>query len=556
LHVTGAPDIVVSEDTLDYGIVFYGSSVTDTLIVSNEGSDSLTISNISFDYLNYTVDTTSFTLNSKESQEVVVTFTPSLLGTIIRILSIECNDPDESTVKVFLRGECVEPPDIVVFPDSLSDTLSTGETSTHALTIYNTGKSDLNFDISVEGEPFGPLLSLRESISTKGNRQVSLVEIKKGEEDTRVYPAMVLGIGGPDGFGYRWKDSNEPGGPTFNWIDVSGGTSISLSDDDFETGIPLGFTFNYYGTDYTEIGVGSNGWLSFNGSSTWYPSNVPAVDSYDGAIAPFARDLYPPSASYIRYQTFGTAPNRYLVIEYHSIPNCCPSGDYKTFEVILYESSNKIKFQYLVAPNDNPTGFGIESPDESMGMGNAGLDSLFISPAVVEDNYAIEFSLMPGWISLDTASGTISASDSILIEVTFDATDLDVGDYYADIIIVSNDPDEAEIIVPAHLHVLGSGIEEKKIPKVFFIKQNYPNPFGSQTVIKYGCPRRAKVCIEVFDVMGRVVTTLVDREVEAGYHELTWRGDNKLGRKLANAVYFYRMQTNDFMETKKMVFLE
>lgn len=561
LHVTGVPDIAVSEDTLDYGIVFTGYSSTDTLIISNEGTDSLMVSNISSDNPDYTVDITNFNLDPGENQEVVVTFTPSATGTITGTLTITSNDMDEPTVTVSLLGECLEPPDISVSPDSLSDTLDQGQTAIHTLTIYNTGVADLVFDISIVGETIlenpTPIVSsktMQERSCNKESKQIPLVEIKKGEKDTRKYSLMKIGKGGPDGFGYRWEDSDEPDGPTFNWIDVSGGTSISLTDDDFETGIPLGFTFNYYGTDFTTIGVGSNGWLSFNGSDDWYPSNVPYVDSYEGAIAPFARDLYPPSASYIRYQTFGTAPNRYLVIEYNSIPDCCPSGDYKTFEVIFYETSNRIKFQYLTAPNDDPNGFGIESPDETMGMGNAGVDSLFISPAAVKDNYAIEFSLIPDWIGIDSVSGTISAADSTAVEITFDATDLEAGDYYAAITIASNDPDEPELVVPAHLHVPSSGIEEK-IPKVFFVKQNYPNPFNRQTVIKYGCPEKAKVCIQVFDCLGRIVHTLIDKEVEAGYHEIKWDGSNKFGRKLSNSVYFYRIQAGDFMATKKMIFI-
>jgi hypothetical protein len=455
LHVTGVPDITVSEDTLNYGIVFNGYSSTDTLIVSNEGTDSLNVNDISSDNPDYTVDITNFSLSPGENQEVVVTFTPSSVGTITGNLTISSDDPDESALSVFLEGECLEPPDISVSPDSLSDSLFTGEISVDTLTIYNKGLSDLLFDISFKGGLAGSLLSLQKSISTEKKIQTSLTEIKKGEEDTREYPPMVIGKGGPDAFGYRWKDSNEPDGPSFNWIDVSGGTSISLTDDDFEIGIPLGFTFNYYGMDFTTIGVGSNGWLSFNGFNDWFPSNVPYADSYDGAIAPFARDLYPPSASYIRYQTFGTAPNRYFVVEYNNIPNCCPSGDYKTFEVIFYENSNKIKFQYLTAPDDNPFGFGIESPDETMGMGNAGMDSLFIIPTVVENNYAIEFSLTPDWISTDPVSGIIPAGDSAKVEVTFDATNLNGGDYYTDILINSNDPDQPEDTVPVHLHVTG-----------------------------------------------------------------------------------------------------
>jgi len=160
------------------------------------------------------------------------------------------------------------------------------------------------------------------------------------------------------------------------------------------------------------------------------------------------------------------------------------------------------------------------------------------------------------WIGIDDISGTIPSGDSAKIEVTFSGTGLDVGDHYADIVVSSNDPDEPEVRVAAHLHLLPAGIVEKEIPEVFSVNQNYPNPFSSQTVIRYGCPGKAKVCIQVFDIMGRMVKTLANKEVEAGYHEVKWDGSNKFGRKIANAVYFYRIQAGDFTATKKMIFLQ
>jgi len=458
LHVTGAPDIAVTPDSLDYDSVFISVSVTDTVIVSNEGTDLLSVREIISDHPNYTVNPDSFSLAPEEKMKVLVTFSPSDTGLILGTLTIKSNDPQEDSIwMVYLRGVGLIPPDIVVTPDSLRDSLFTGDTSTQVLRILNTGASNLIFNITIEDivAVLASISSRMKSTTPHNTGHLPLVEIGKGEEDTRVYPLTTKGSGGPDQFGYRWKDSHEPGGPTFDWIDVSGGTSIYLSDDDFETGIPLGFTFNYYGTDFNEIGVGSNGWMSFNDVDSWYPSNVPAVDGYAGPLAPFARDIYPPNGNYIRYQTFGSSPNRRFVIEYNHIPDCCAWENPKTFELILYEGSNNIRFQYLIAPND-PFGFGIESPDETMGMGNAGIDSLFINPTTVEDNYTIEFSIQPDWLTLNPVFGTISPGDSLDITVTFDATGMYGGNYNADIKIYSNDPDEPEVTIPTHLHVTGA----------------------------------------------------------------------------------------------------
>ncbi|UCH85547.1 MAG: S8 family serine peptidase, partial [Candidatus Latescibacterota bacterium] len=465
LTVTSAPDIAVSPDTLDYGLGFIGTSATKTLIVANVGREPLVVSGVSTDNTDYTTDPSGFVLAIGQSRNLTVTFSPTSVGDIFGTLSIASNDPDFPVKTAALVGLGAEPPVISVAPPALRDTLYTGQQSTHMLTISNSGGWDLIFELAVRDAASVSVLRddfIREKDERRqyapagmaGNRfgYVELVEVGKGEEDPRDYPEMELASGGPDPFGYSWKDNNEPGGPVFNWVDVSGGSSIYMSDDDFVTGIPLGFTFNYYGTDFTEIGVGSNGWMSFTGVNGWFPGSVPAVDDFEGAIAPFALDLYPPSGNYVRYQTIGTEPARQFVIEFNNVPDY-GGGNYKTFEVIFYERSNTIVFQYLVAPN-TPAGFGIESPDQTMGMGNGGSDDLFISPALVRDGYAIEFSLLPDWIALDPTTGTVPPGENRTVAVTMDAMGLVGADYGAAVLVSSNDPVTPELEVPADLHVI------------------------------------------------------------------------------------------------------
>lgn len=559
------PNIAVSADTLDFGNAFVGFPDSLALVVSNTGSELLTVSDISVNNPDFTVGITAFSLNPGGTRAVPVIFTPSAVGPGSATLTITSNDPDEPVYPVFLQGIGLIAPEIAVTPDSLSDSLFTGETSIHTLTIDNSGGSDLVFDLSIEGLAADnisarlnvPGASAKTKNSVSGKGQVPLVKIGKGEKDTRVYPPIFLGSGGPDPFGYRWIDSNEPGGPVFNWIDASSGNSVFLSDDDFITGIPLGFTFNYYGTDYVSLNIMSNGWLSFNGFDFWFPASVPAIDGFLGPLAPFAADLYPPGGNYIRYQTVGTAPSRKFVVEFNNIPDFPGGFNFKTFEVVLFEGSNKILYQYLIAPND-PIGFGIESPDETMGMGNAGIDDLFINPALVEDNYAIEFRLGPGWLTADPVSGIIPAGASLDITVTFDATGLFGGDYYANIIISSNDPIHPEVIVPAQLTVDSTvsidGPAEGEIPERYVLTQNYPNPFNPATTIRYGLPKPSQVKIEVFNLLGERVAVLLDERKPAGYHVITF--DAARQGAIASGMYFYRIQAGEFTDQKKMILIK
>jgi hypothetical protein len=92
--------------------------------------------------------------------------------------------------------------------------------------------------------------------------------------------------------------------------------------------------------------------------------------------------------------------------------------------------------------------------------------------------------------------------------------------------------------------------ENQSVPKVFQLSQNYPNPFNPSTTIRYGLPQRAQVSLKVYNTLGQLVTTLVNVEQGAGYHEVKFDGSN-----LASGVYFYRLQAETYVETRKFLLL-
>jgi hypothetical protein len=89
-----------------------------------------------------------------------------------------------------------------------------------------------------------------------------------------------------------------------------------------------------------------------------------------------------------------------------------------------------------------------------------------------------------------------------------------------------------------------------EIPDEYALLQNFPNPFNPSTTIRYGVPHKTTVQLAVFNALGQSVSTLVNGEQEAGYHEVKFDGS-----ELSSGVYFYRIEAGSFVQTRKLLLL-
>ncbi len=101
-----------------------------------------------------------------------------------------------------------------------------------------------------------------------------------------------------------------------------------------------------------------------------------------------------------------------------------------------------------------------------------------------------------------------------------------------------------------------TGVEEQEIPSQFELSQNYPNPFNPTTVISYALPKNTFVTIKVYDMLGREVKTLVNKENAAGRYSVDWNGDDNFGSKVSTGAYVYRITAGDFVSVKKMILIK
>jgi hypothetical protein len=229
-------------------------------------------------------------------------------------------------------------------------------------------------------------------------------------------------------------------------------------------------------------------------------------------------------------------------------------ADRETFQIIL-NADGSIVTQYKSLSNMTSCTVGIENA-----TGTDGLNVVF-NAAYLHDTLAVRFDTVPpvSWLTVAPEAGTVPPSGNDILTASFDATGLTNGVYQAIVRISSNDADEPVVDIPATLTVADATdvVATIGLPVAFELAAPQPNPFGSATSIRYAIPEGgAKVSLAVFDVAGRHVRTLVNGERPAGRHVATWDGRDAAGRRVVSGIYFYKMESKDFSQVRKVTLLK
>jgi hypothetical protein len=149
--------------------------------------------------------------------------------------------------------------------------------------------------------------------------------------------------------------------------------------------------------------------------------------------------------------------------------------------------------------------------------------------------------------NLGASGGVVSSSEFTLLEIVGQSYPIETA-ANADFILHPG-------FIPCFLFETTTGVEEQldsaEIPAAFALWQNFPNPFNPSTVIIFQLPVNSRVKLQVFDVNGREVATLVDGEMTAGNHAVIFAP-----RDLAGGLYFYQLTAGKFSQTRKAVLLK
>jgi hypothetical protein len=450
-------------------LAFSINSIADSLIQGDSSTYGFKIYNIGDSPLRVTFSCDDSWLGFNPSEQniapldsidygIVVHTLDLLPGSHPCTLSYASNDVDHQTggipITIFIYA-----PNVHIARTAIGDTLSSGQQTQVPLTIDNTGPGRLFYSIDVE-----TLRLIFESaapdIVSMDNGSYEPIGYRVADEEKNpaqepYYPPIIAGQGGPDVFGYRWIDSDEPGGPAFGWIDITTvGTEINpwphgTVDDGWTDPIAMGMTFEYYGIDYADVAVSTNGWVSFQSQTSSYltNSNIPSSVLPNGIIAVEWDDLDGGADGHCYYY-YDSATNQFIVSwvnwQYYASPY-----NPHDFQVILSGNAGSIITQYR-------NNADVYQSDITVGIENeTGSDGLQVTynADYLHNDLALKYSAGANWLSVNPESGAIEPFQSATVQVTIDATDLEDSTYTGELIITSNDPDQPSIILPVTLLV-------------------------------------------------------------------------------------------------------
>jgi hypothetical protein len=208
---------------------------------------------------------------------------------------------------------------------------------------------------------------------------------------------------------------------------------------------------------------------------------------------------------------------------YASAPNIAANGEWRIISIVFQTRFNtKLRWNGINATmsvnEPGPSFFGPLGDSTGSGGGIAGADGTPLLTAKCDFAEAIVYD-------------TLLADSEILVVENY------LAEKYAIILDVNDQSNE--------------------FPSQFILEQNYPNPFNPSTTIRFQVPNSSFVNLKVYDVLGKEVATLVNGEKPAGSYEVEFNASDLSPKgSLTSGIYFYKLQTGSFVETKKMILLK
>lgn len=327
---------------------------------------------------------------------------------------------------------------------------------------------------------------------------------------------LIVGQPVPTDTGYYYvyySGGPHPQAPVYNWIAIDStqtsnpGTSLNMADNQ-TTVVNLPFTFKYYGVNYSQISICSNGWIAMGNQSVnldWTNSAIPNSDGPVAMIAGLWDDLDPGNAGAPSdvYYYYDAASHRFIV-EYFQVEHY-PSGNMETFEIILCDANyyptptddGEIYVQYAVEQQQLDNTLGIENSAENTGIQYFFNNVYHEHGAAITDQFALRYTTIP--------------------------------------------PEQ-------------TGIEEYGMNRVLTTLSVLPSVIKSHATISYSLPvNSTEVLVLIHDAAGRLVRTFTETQNTG---TLIWDGTDHKGNHVPSGVYFVNLTAGEQGAAKKVIVIE
>ncbi len=585
-----APEIALTATSLSLGTVTTGSTSNGTFSILNFGTATLNASSITSDNPVFTVSPASANIAAGDSQLVTVTFAPTAAGPQSGTVTIASNDADEPSLGVTLSGTGVLPGPLPVIELVATDTIFPPATDFWVDIVVNnvTDLFGTSFVLNFNNNQYLSLVSNDSVVAGPFLGGDLVVYTSMDSNQAAIAVSRKNGAGGVTGSGTvaRAKFTTAPGTPlgtviNFNLSDLvsldSGGGELSVADSSLALTIQgllvwPGDTNNNGFVDQADIlPIGlywkSSGAVRGNASRNWHLQPALPWGVNDATYADCDGNGFIDQADVLPVALNWNKSTGSL------LASAAPANAWETATPELL-------------------GLVLELGGNSSGDGNYTLQ-LAIDPGRADEFLGIAFTLtaLDGaeitqvekggfwseqalFLARETSgvwgvgatergdSHRLSIAEPLLARVRLridGETSNPLSMIRLENIVVSLGSGQMlnieNLISTTEVNQSGGTVA---LPKAFSLAQNSPNPFNPSTSIQYNVPEgeAGRISLKVFDIRGQLVKSLVDAFASPGLYKVHWDGSSERGMEVPSGVYFYRLQTGSFTQTRKMILLK
>lgn len=351
--------------------------------------------------------------------------------------------------------------------------------------------------------------------------------------------------------------------------------TIGMMIEDFESGNFTGYPWTFTGGNWTTAPGSYNGSNSAKSATITHNGSTAMTVQMDvpqgGNISFWKKVSSEQNYDYLKFYINGVMKNQWsgtsddwsqatyavqpglttFKWEYVKDSMVSSGSDCAWIDDIIFPSVGGTAGTPAIAVNVTTIDFGsIETGEENIQnliITNSGTASLLVSAAVQAPFYLSQGENL-------TFNMSIPAGESYNLPVIFRPSE---GGLFSSLLnLTSDDPNALHTEIA--LMGLASTVDndDNLNPMVTALKGNYPNPFNPTTTIAFSLSDASPVKIEIYNILGQKVTTLVNSQLAAGQHNVSWNGRDDNGRGVASGVYFYKMSAGRYTSTKKMIMMK